>query len=84
MKDDYEEVSLFKNPITVLSTLIVIIYEQLVTFLGFLKSHKFLLLIGLAYIGLNFIEGPHSEVYLIIILSILNTTTKFSTLWLTG
>jgi hypothetical protein len=59
---EYEEVSLFKNPITVLSTLFVLIFEQIVVFLEFLRRNKILIIGILTYIALNFIEGLHASV----------------------
>jgi hypothetical protein len=59
---EYQEVSLFKNPITTLRYLVLIVSEQLVRFLKFLISNKIILLIAIAYFLLNFGQGPHKEV----------------------
>jgi hypothetical protein len=59
---EYQEVSLFKNPITTLRYLVLILSEQLVRFLKFLLGNKIILLIAIAYFLLNFGQGPHKEV----------------------
>ena len=60
--EEYKEVSLFTNPISTLSTLLVILYEQFKRFGKFLISNKILLFLGVLYLGLNFVNGPHKEV----------------------
>lgn len=59
---EYMAVNLLSNPITTLSTLFTIIYEQFVRFVNFLIGHKLLILIIIGYLGLSFFEGRHTEV----------------------
>ena len=61
-EEEYEEISLLKNPITTLSTLLVILYEQLIKFGKFLLTNKIILILGVLYLGLNFVDGPHKQV----------------------
>jgi hypothetical protein len=56
---DYEEITIFKNPILTIQTLIVILYEQIYKFFLFMKKHKTILLCIIIYFTLNFIEGIH-------------------------
>jgi hypothetical protein len=59
---EYQPISLFSNPVTTLSTLFVILYEQLLKFFDFLLSHKILIYVLFGYLGLTFFEGKHTEV----------------------
>ncbi len=59
---EYKEISLFRNPIETLVTLFIILYEQFMRGIKFLMGHKFLIVMAIVYLILNFIEGPHKEV----------------------
>ena len=61
-EDEYQEISLFKNPFLTLKYLILIITEQLIRFVKFLYCNKIILLLIIGYFVLNFGEGPHKEV----------------------
>jgi hypothetical protein len=60
--EEYKEISLFRNPLETLRTILIILTEQLMRFIKFLAGHKFLIVLGVVYLGLNFVEGPHKEV----------------------
>lgn len=62
IQEEYEDISLLRNPILTLKTLSIIITEQLIRFIKLIISHKLLMLIFFIYICLNFIEGPHLAV----------------------
>ena len=62
MTNEYEEISLIKNPILTIQTLLVIIYEQFLNLVEFIKKHKIFLFAFLLYIALNYIEGSHGKV----------------------
>jgi hypothetical protein len=59
---EYKPISLLSNPIETLSTLIVILSEQLAKFIKFLFGHKSLIILLIGYIGLSVFEGKHTEV----------------------
>jgi hypothetical protein len=61
-EEEYQEISLFKNPISTFRYLILILTEQLIRFVKFLISNKIILLFAISYFLLNFGEGPHKEV----------------------
>jgi hypothetical protein len=61
-EEEYQEISLFKNPISTFRYLILILTEQLIRFVKFLISNKIILLLAISYFLLNFGEGPHKEV----------------------
>lgn len=61
-KIEYKEVSLFKNPIVIISTSFMMLLEQFTKSLKFLLSHKiFLTLLILISLSTLF-EGPHKDV----------------------
>lgn len=62
IEEEYQEISLFKNPISTVRYLILIISEQFIRFIKFLISNKMILLLAFTYFLLNFGEGPHREV----------------------
>lgn len=59
---EYQEVTLFRNPIIVLSTTVVLIYEQIMKLIKFLFTHKPFLMIVFIIFFSSFIDGPHIEV----------------------
>jgi hypothetical protein len=59
---EYEDISLFKNPLITLKTLMIILSEQLMRFINLLISNKIILLIIFVYLVSNFVEGPHTQV----------------------
>jgi hypothetical protein len=61
-EEQYQEISLFKNPITTFKYIILILSEQFIKFIKFLISNKIILLLAISYFLLNFGEGPHKEV----------------------
>ena len=61
-KSEYEVISLFRNPIETIKYLIVILSEQLIRFLRFLVTHKIIMILGVSYLIMNFLGGPHREV----------------------
>jgi hypothetical protein len=63
IKPTFQEISLFKNPLLTIYTLFIIMNEQFVILIRFLIRHRILIIISILFIGLNFIKGPHSEVF---------------------
>mgnify|MGYP007031242253 CR=1 FL=1 len=62
--NEYEEITLIKNPILTIKTLSVIIIEQGLNLIKFIKKHKAFLVAFILYLVLNFIEGIHGKVKL--------------------
>ncbi len=61
-KEEYKPVSLFRNPITVISTTIVLVYEQLMKLTNYLLTHR-KVMVALILIFIScFFEGPHKKV----------------------
>ncbi len=63
-KVEYKNVTLFKNPIIVLSTTILLTYDQFIKILKFFIRYKPFMLIMIMFLISNFIDGPHKEVYI--------------------
>lgn len=59
---EYQPINLLTSPISTISTLFIILSEQLGKFLKFLVRNKSLIILMIAYIGLSLIQGKHSEV----------------------
>jgi hypothetical protein len=58
---EYKPVNLFRNPITTISTILVILYENLINFLIFLISHKLIMFVLIAYLVMNVVSGAYSD-----------------------
>ncbi len=61
-ENEYKEITLIRNPILTIKTLSVIIFEQFINLVKFIKKHKIFLIAFLLYFALNFIEGMHGKV----------------------
>jgi hypothetical protein len=61
-KTEYQEISLFKNPIETLTYLVKILSEQIFKFIHFLLTNRIVLLLTITYAVLNFFPGPTKEV----------------------
>jgi len=62
-EQEYVEVSLFKNPIETLKTLLIILFEQFQNLLYFIQKYFYIGILILAYIYyMNFVDGSHSTV----------------------
>jgi len=61
-KDEFKEVTFFKNPLIVTSTTIILIYEQLMKLIKFFLSHTPLMIVTIISIILSLFDGPHKEV----------------------
>ena len=64
----YKEVSLFRNPITVILTTIVLIYDQLVKLTNYFLTHRKVMFALFAILLSSFFEGPHKQVRFILYL----------------
>jgi hypothetical protein len=61
-KKEYQEITLFKNPLETLTYLIKILSEQFLKFIHFLITNRIILLLAISYGVLNFFPGPSKEV----------------------
>ena len=62
--NEYEEITLLRNPILTLKTRAIIIVEQGANLVKFITKHKIFPIAILLYVALNFIEGIHGQVIL--------------------
>lgn len=63
-KEDYQEVTLFRNPITIISTILVLIYEQIMKLTNYLLTHRKVMIALILILLSSFFEGPHKQVNL--------------------
>lgn len=61
-KEEYQDVTLLKNPIIVISTTILLIYEQLMKLTNYIITHKTIRFILILILLACFLNGPHKQV----------------------
>jgi hypothetical protein len=61
-KEEYKEVTLFRNPFIVISTTIALIYEQLMKLTNCLLTHKKIRFVSILILLACFVNGPHKQV----------------------
>lgn len=61
-KNEYEEVTLFKNPLIIITTSIKMLLEQLTKSIKFLLTHKIFLSLIIIITLSSLFDGPHRTV----------------------
>ena len=65
IKIEYKEVTLFKNPIIILSSSFMMLLEQITKSIKYLISHKIFLILLIVISISTLFEGPHKDVKII-------------------
>ena len=68
-KTEYKQVTLFKNPIIIISTSFIMLIEQITKSIKFLLTHKIFLTLCILFSLSSLFEGPHKSVKFLFIFS---------------
>jgi len=77
-KEEYKEVTLFRNPFIVISTTIALIYEQLMKLTNCLITHKKIRFVSILILLACFVNGPHKQVKIFYLRSFLSNLLRFN------